>query len=99
VINTNSQEFSTNINQTSITNCQSTVVGLPTLCSTPASVPDGPFGLISFRGISGLLNNSTVDGGDNNQSFQSEERGRTRIPYVVSQSAVREFRLTPQTTR
>jgi hypothetical protein len=60
---------------------------------TPASVPDGPFGLISFRGISGLLNNSTVDGGDNNQSFQSEERGRTRIGYVVSQSAIREFQV------
>lgn len=94
VINTNSQDFSTNINQTSINELPingrraSNFVLL-----TPATVPDGTFGLISFRGISGLLNNSTVDGGDNNQSFQSEERGRTRISYVVSQSAIREFQV------
>ena len=60
---------------------------------TPGSVPDGSFGLISFRGISGLLNNNTVDGGDNNQAFFGEERGRTRISYSVSQSAIREFQV------
>ncbi|MEJ7711003.1 MAG: hypothetical protein WKF84_14345 [Pyrinomonadaceae bacterium] len=60
---------------------------------TPGVVPDGAFGLNSFRGISGLLNNNTVDGGDNNNAFFSEERGRTRIPYVISQSAVREFQV------
>ncbi|HEV2761667.1 MAG TPA: TonB-dependent receptor, partial [Pyrinomonadaceae bacterium] len=59
----------------------------------PGSTPDGNFGLISFRGISGLLNNSTVDGGDNNQAFFAEERGRTRISYSVSQSAIREFQV------
>ncbi|HEX9930327.1 MAG TPA: TonB-dependent receptor [Pyrinomonadaceae bacterium] len=94
VINTNSQDFATNINETSIRDLPingrraSNFVLL-----TPATVPDGNFGLISFRGISGLLNNSTVDGGDNNQSFQSEERGRTRIGYVVSQAAIREFQV------
>ena len=94
VINTNDNSNSTNINQTSINELPingrraSNFVLL-----TPTTVPDGTFGLISFRGISGLLNNSTVDGGDNNQSFQSEERGRTRISYVVSQSAVREFQV------
>lgn len=94
VINTTSQDFATNVNQTSINELPingrraSNFVLL-----TPATVPDGTFGLISFRGVSGLLNNSTVDGGDNNQSFQSEERGRTRIAYVVSQSAIREFQV------
>ena len=94
VINVNTQEFSTNVNQTSINELP--VNGRRVtdfVLLTPAAVPDGPFGLISFRGVSGLLNNSTVDGGDNNQSFQSEERGRTRIPYVVSASAVREFQV------
>src|SRR5215211_3170584 len=94
VINTTQQDFSTNINQTSINE-------LPVngrrwsnfALLTPGAVPDGTFGLISFRGISGLLNNSTVDGGDNNQAFFSEERGRTRINYVISQSAVREFQV------
>ena len=94
VINTNSQDFATNINQTSISELPingrraSNFVIL-----TPATVPDGTFGLISFRGVSGLLNNSTVDGGDNNQAFFSEERGRTRINYVISQSAIREFQV------
>src|SRR5205823_12008964 len=60
---------------------------------TPGAVPDGTFGLISFRGISGLLNNSTIDGGDNNQAFFSEERGRTRIGYVISQAAIREYQV------
>lgn len=94
VINTNDNTNATNINQTSINE-------LPTngrrasnfVLLTPATVPDGTFGLVSFRGISGLLNNSTVDGGDNNQAFQSEERGRTRIGYVISQSAIREFQV------
>ena len=94
VINTTQQDFSTNINQTSINELPingrraSEFVRL-----TPGVVPDGDFGLNSFRGISGLLNNSTVDGGDNNNSFFSEERGRTRISYVISQAAVREFQV------
>src|SRR6478735_5444894 len=60
---------------------------------SPTAVPDGTFGLISFRGISGLLNNNTIDGGDNNQAFFSEERGRTRINYSVSQASIREFQV------
>ena len=60
---------------------------------TPGVVPDGPYGLISFRGISGLLNMHTVDGGNNNDAFWSEERGRTRMAHTISQSAVREFQV------
>src|SRR5258706_1872402 len=69
VINTTQQDFSTNVNQTSINE-------LPVngrrwsnfVIMTPGTTPDGTFGLISFRGISGLLNNNTIDGGDNNQA-------------------------------
>src|SRR6201991_1050416 len=94
VINTTQQDFSTNLNQTSINE-------LPVngrrwsnfAVLTPGATPDGTFGLISFRGISGLLNNSTVDGGDNNQGFFSEERGRTRSAYSISQAAIREFQV------
>src|SRR5205085_3130967 len=60
---------------------------------TPGVVPDGNFGLISFRGISGLLNNNTVDGADNNQAFFSEEKGRTRLQYSVSQASIQEFQV------
>jgi hypothetical protein len=50
-------------------------------------------GLLSFRGISVLMNNNTVDGVDNNQAFFSEERGRTRIGYSTTQAAVQEFQV------
>ena len=35
----------------------------------------------------------TVDGGNNNDAFWSEERGRTRMAHTISQSAVREFQV------
>jgi hypothetical protein len=61
---------------------------------TPGVVSNADgFGLLSFRGISVLLNNSTVDGADNNQAYFSEERGRTRASYSISQAAVQEFQL------
>src|SRR5258706_8381385 len=94
VINTSQQDFSSNINQTSINELPINGRRWSNFAIlTPGAVPDGTFGLISFRGISGLLNNNTVDGGDNNQAFFAEERGRTRIPYVISQSSIREFQV------
>ncbi len=94
VINNSSQDFTSNVNQTTIN--ESPINGRRWsnfAILTPGAVPDGTFGLISFRGISGLLNNNTVDGGDNNQAFFAEERGRTRISYSVSQAAIREFQI------
>ncbi len=94
LVNTDSKEFATNINQTAINELPINGRRWSNFAIlTPGSVPDGSFGLISFRGISGLLNNNTIDGGDNNQAFFSEERGRTRISYSVSQSAIREFQV------
>jgi len=93
-VNTLQQDFSSNINQTSINELPINGRRWSNFALlAPAATPDGGFGLISFRGISGLLNNSTVDGGDNNQAFFSEERGRTRISYVISQASVREFQV------
>jgi outer membrane receptor protein involved in Fe transport len=94
VITTDRADFTTNINQTTIEN-------LPIngrrwsffALDTPGAVPDGGFGLVSFRGISGLLNNNTVDGADNNQAFFSEERGRTRISYSTSEASIQEFQV------
>ena len=94
VINTEQQDFSSNINQTSINELPINGRRWSNFAIlTPGATPDGNFGLISFRGISGLLNNSTVDGGDNNQAFFSEERGRTRSAYSISQAAIREFQV------
>jgi len=44
-----------------------------------------------------LLNNNTVDGGDNNQAFFSEEKGRTRIAYSTSQESIQEFQINTST--
>ncbi len=94
-INTNSPEFAPTLDQTAISN-------LPInggrwsdfALLTPAVVNNSSgFGLLSFRGISTLLNNNTVDGADNNQAFFSEERGRTRAGYSSAKAAVQEFQV------
>ncbi|HKW63785.1 MAG TPA: carboxypeptidase regulatory-like domain-containing protein [Candidatus Acidoferrum sp.] len=94
-VNTNSAEFAPTVDQNAINNLPinggrwSNFVLL-----TPGAVSDASgFGLISFRGMSTLLNNNTVDGGDNNQAFFSEERGRTRIGYSSAKAAVQEFQV------
>jgi hypothetical protein len=95
VINRESVDLSTNINQTSISNLPVSARRWSNyVLSTPGAAPDGTFGLISFRGISGLLNSNTVDGGDNTQAFFAEERGRTRLSYSLSLGAVQEFQVT-----
>jgi len=94
VIQTEQHDFSANVNQVAIND-------LPIngrrwsnfILLTPGATSDGDYGLVSFRGISGLLNNNTVDGADNNQAFYSEERGRTRIAYVISSAAIQEFQV------
>ena len=94
-INYTSPEFAPVLNQTAISN-------LPInggrwsdfALLTPGVVSDSNgFGLLSFRGISTLLNNNTVDGADNNQAFFSEERGRTRAGYSTAKVAVQEFQV------
>jgi outer membrane receptor protein involved in Fe transport len=95
VVNTIEADFSTNINQTTIANLPTNTRRWSTFAlMTPGAAPDGTFGLVSFRGISGLLNGNTVDGGDNTQAFFAEERGRTRLAYSLSNDAVQEFQVT-----
>jgi hypothetical protein len=95
IINIEQSDFSTNINQTTIANLPTNTRRWSTFAlMTPGAAPDGTFGLVSFRGISGLLNSNTVDGGDNTQAFFAEERGRTRLAYSLSSDAVREFQVT-----
>ena len=60
---------------------------------TPGVSLDGDFGLISYRGLSGLYNNNMVDGADNNQAFFSEANGRTRTAYTQSVSTIKEFQV------
>jgi hypothetical protein len=61
---------------------------------TPGVTPDANAdGALSFRGMSVLLNNNTVDGADNNQAFFSQERGIIGNGYSIAQGAVREFQV------
>ena len=59
---------------------------------TPTVVPDGSFGLLSFRGISGG-NTFLTDGNDTTETFYGENAGRTRVPTQISQDAVQEFQV------
>jgi hypothetical protein len=93
-VNTGSPDFASNVDEAAIENLPINGRRWSNFALlTPTVALDGDYGLISFRGISGLLNNSTVDGADNNNAFWSEEHGRTRISYVISQEAVREFQV------
>ena len=93
-INTTSADFATSVDERSISELPINGRRWSTFALlTPGVVPDGSFGLLSFRGISGLLNNNTVDGGDNNQAFFSEEKGRTRISYSIGQASIKEFQV------
>ena len=94
-INTTSADFAPTLNQTAIENLPINGGRWSSFAIlTPGVVSDSNgFGLLSFRGISVLLNNNTVDGADNNQAFFSEERGRTRAGYSTPQIAVEEFQV------
>jgi outer membrane receptor protein involved in Fe transport len=60
--------------------------------ATPAVVPDGAFGLLSFRGVAGH-NSFLTDGNDTTDQFYNENAGRTRITSPISQEAVQEFQV------
>src|SRR5258708_3596824 len=94
-INTTTPDFANTIDDTSISNLPINGGRWSNFALlTPTVVSDvSGFGLLSFRGISALLNNNTVDGADNNQAFFSEERGRTRIGYSTPKAAVQEFQV------
>src|SRR5712692_6897100 len=94
-INYTSPEFAPTLNQEAISNLPINGGRWSSFAIlTPGVVANtSGFGLLSFRGISTLLNNNTIDGADNNQAFFSEERGRTRIGYSTPQAAVEEFQV------
>ncbi len=52
-------------------------------------------GDLSFGGIRGLHTSYLVDGGDNNNAFFSQARGRYRAPYQFSNEVIQEFRVSP----
>ncbi len=94
VINNETNSFSTNVNKVAIDNLPLNIRRWSVFAlGTPGAVADGTFGDVSFRGISGYFNNNTVDGGDNNQAYFAEEKGRTRIAYSTSANSIQEFQV------
>lgn len=59
----------------------------------PGVTRDGRFGLLSYRGQSGVFNNFTMEGNDDNQAYFAEARGRNRIASNVSANAIQEFQV------
>ena len=57
----------------------------------PWTTTDGGTGLVSYRGISGLYNQSSVDGTSNSQAFFSETKGRTTLWNCAREPEVEEL--------
>jgi hypothetical protein len=83
VINTESSDFTTEFTPTTLST-------LPingrhwtsfALLSPGVTLGNSAFGLVTFRGATNLQNNFMVDGSDDNDSFDSVERGYTRVGY------------------
>jgi hypothetical protein len=91
VIKTTRQGFSLSLGQTSFDDLPNNGRRWSTFASlAPATAPDESAGAASFRGISSLLNNHTVDGGDNDQAFSANERGGRHIGYGIGLASIRE---------
>jgi hypothetical protein len=52
-------------------------------------------GDLAFGGVRGFQTSYLVDGGDNNNAFFAQARGRYRAPYQFSNEVVQEFRVSP----
>ncbi len=94
LIQTESSDVSTNISKEVVENVPVTGRRWENFVMlSPGVIGDGNFGLVSYRGVSGLYNNNQLDGMDNNQAFFSEARGRDRVAYTYSQAAIKEFQV------
>lgn len=65
----------------------------PGVTQDPRSLTSSTSGDLSFGGIRGFQNSFLVDGGDNNNAFYAQARGRYREPYNFSTETVQEFRV------
>ena len=63
------------------------------LLAPGVTLGNSAYGLVSFRGASNLQNNFLVDGSDDNQAFQSVERGYTRVGYSTAEDSILEFQV------
>ncbi len=65
----------------------------PGVTKDPRSLTSATSGDLSFGGLRGFQNSFLVDGGDFNNAFFAQARGRYRAPYQFSTEVVQEFRV------
>src|SRR5579863_2057387 len=65
----------------------------PGVTQDPRSLTSATNGDLSFGGLRGFQNSFLVDGGDFNNAFFAQARGRYRAPYQFSNEVVQEFRV------
>ena len=65
----------------------------PGVTKDPRSLTSATNGDLSFGGIRGFQNTFLVDGGDYNNAFFAQPRGRDRAPFEISTEVVQEFRV------
>jgi hypothetical protein len=65
----------------------------PGVTQDPRSLDSSTNGDLSFGGIRGFQNSFLIDGGDYNNAFFAQPRGRDRAPYEISTDVVQEFRV------
>src|SRR4029077_9018190 len=69
----------------------------PGVTQDPRGLTSGLNGDLAFGGIRGFQSSYLVDGGDNNNAFFAQARGRYRAPYQFSNEVVQEFRVSSNT--
>ncbi|HUJ96134.1 MAG TPA: carboxypeptidase regulatory-like domain-containing protein [Terriglobales bacterium] len=69
----------------------------PGVTQDPRGLMSGSNGDLAFGGIRGFQSSYLVDGGDNNNGFFVQARGRYREPYQLSNEVVQEFRVSSST--
>ena len=69
----------------------------PGVTQDPRGLTSGSNGDLAFGGIRGYQSSYLVDGGDNNNAFFGQARGRYRAPYQFSNEVVQEFRVSSNT--
>ena len=65
----------------------------PGVTQDPRGLTSSTNGDLAFGGIRGFQNSFLVDGGDFNNAFFAQARGRYRAPFQVSTEVVQEFRV------
>ena len=94
VLETEKTENSQNINEDLVSNLPVSSRRWEQLALlTPGVSYDGTAGAVSFRGLGGEYNQNSVDGANNEDSYDETTRGGYNESYVYSSDSIREFQV------